>query len=129
MVIINRSIEETTQYLEPYKNSCLSEKEFETFVRKFFSLLREKITFWRLLSQLLLQKDVREQFLKSKTGPVNTTQVRYTNKSNTFLLLLNKMIADYFTRKKEKHSELLISSRKNMFIILSGFSMDNHNQD
>ena len=105
MAIINRSIEETSQYLEPYKNNYLSEMEFETIVRKFFSLLREKITFWRLLSQLLLQKDVREQFLKSKTGSVNTTQVMFTNRSNTFLLHLNKMIADYFARKKNKSTD------------------------
>jgi AcrR family transcriptional regulator len=117
IAIINRSIEEISQYLPPDKYSCLSEMEFETFVRKFFSLLREKITFWRLLSQLLLQKDVREQFLKSKTGSVSSTQVMYTNRSNTFLLLLKKMITDYFTMKKERSpADYDADLEMNMFI-------------
>ena len=117
MAIINRSMEEISQYLGPDKNSFLSEKEFETFIRKFFSLLKEKITFWRLLSQLLLQKDVREQFLKSKTGSVKSTQVMYTNRSNTFLLLLSNMITDYFDRKKDrKPADYDPDLEMNMFI-------------
>lgn len=102
MAIINRSIEEISPYLKPHEIRYFSEKEFEAFVRKFFSLFREKISFWSLLSQLLLQKDIRKQFLKSKTGSVNTIQVMYTNRSNAFLLLLSNMIADYFARKKDR---------------------------
>jgi len=124
MAIINRSMEEISQYLGPDKNSFLSEKEFETFIRKFFSLLKEKITFWRLLSQLLLQKDVREQFLKSKTGSVKSTQVMYTNRSNTFLLLLSNMITDYFDRKKDrKPADYDPDLEMNMFIYtIEGFA-------
>ena len=124
MAIINRSMEEISQYLGPDKNSFLSEKEFETFIRNFFSLLKEKITFWRLLSQLLLQKDVREQFLKSKTGSVKSTQVMYTNRSNTFLLLLSNMITDYFDRKKDrKPADYDPDLEMNMFIYtIEGFA-------
>jgi len=124
MAIINRFMEEISQYLGPDKNSFLSEKEFETFIRKFFSLLKEKITFWRLLSQLLLQKDVREQFLKSKTGSVKSTQVMYTNRSNTFLLLLSNMITDYFDRKKDrKPADYDPDLEMNMFIYtIEGFA-------
>ena len=124
MAVINRSMEEISQYLGPDKNSFLSEKEFETFIRKFFSLLKEKITFWRLLSQLLLQKDVREQFLKSKTGSVKSTQVMYTNRSNTFLLLLSNMITDYFDRKKDrKPADYDPDLEMNMFIYtIEGFA-------
>ena len=131
MAIINRSIEETSQYLEPHKISYFSEKEFEALIRKFFSLLREKITFWRLLSQLLLQKDVRKQFLKSKTSSVNTTQVMYTNRSNTFLLLLSKMIADYFARKKDRSpADYDPDLEMNMFIYtIEGLARITINQD
>jgi AcrR family transcriptional regulator len=102
ITIINRSIDDITRYFDPDNDGYLSEEEFELFIRKMFSLLREKISFWRLLSQLLVQKDVREQFLKSKPSAVNSVQVMYTNRSNTFLALVSKMISEYFARKKEK---------------------------
>jgi AcrR family transcriptional regulator len=102
IAIINRSIEEISQYFDPDKDGFLSEEEFELLIRKLFSILREKIDFWRLFSQLLIQKDVRDQFLKSDPGHINSVQVMYTNRSNTFLALLSKMITDYFERKKDR---------------------------
>ena len=124
ITIINRSIDDITRYFDPDRDGCLSEEEFELFIRKLFSLLREKITFWRLLSQLLVQKDVREQFLKSKPASVNSVQVMYTNRSNTFLALVTKMITEYFTRKKErKAADYDPDLEMNMFIYtIEGFA-------
>jgi AcrR family transcriptional regulator len=102
MAIINRSIEEISHSIDHDRDGSLSEEKFELFVRKLFSLLPEKITFWRLLSQLLIQKDVREQFLKLQHGSVTPVQVMYTNRSNTFLILVSNMINEYFARKKER---------------------------
>ena len=100
--IINRSLAEISKYFDPDNDGYLSEDEFEFFIRKLFSILREKISFWRLLSQLFLQKDVRDQLLKSFSGHVSSTQVMYTNRNNTFLSLVTKMIKDYFIRKKNR---------------------------
>lgn len=102
MAIINKSIEEISRYFDPNKDGYISEEEFEIFIRKLFSILREKINFWRLFSQLMIQKDVRAQFLKSNTSRVNSSQVMYTNRSNTFLALVSKMISEYFISKKNR---------------------------
>jgi AcrR family transcriptional regulator len=131
ITIINRSIDDITRYFDPDRVGYLSEEEFELFIRKMFSLLREKITFWRLLSQLLVQKDVREQFLKSKPASVNSVQVMYTNRSNTFLALVSKMITEYFIRKKErKPADYDPGLEMNMFIYtIEGFARISIYQD
>ena len=103
--IINRSLTEISKYFDPDNDGYLSEEEFELFIRKLFSILREKISFWRLFSQLIMQKDVRDQLLKSFSGHVSSTQVMYTNRNNTFLALVTKMIKDYFIRKKNRKPE------------------------
>jgi AcrR family transcriptional regulator len=100
--IINRSIGEISHYFDPDKDGYLSEDKFELFIRKLFSILREKISFWRLFSQLLIQKDVRDQFLKTNTGQVNSDHIMYTNRSNKFLALVSKLISEYFVRKKDR---------------------------
>jgi AcrR family transcriptional regulator len=100
--IINRSIDEISHYFDPDKDGLLSEDEFELFIRKYFFLLRNKLSFWRLYFQLLLQKDVRDQFLKSFPGPVNSVESVFINNNNTFLGLASKMIMEYFIRKKER---------------------------
>jgi AcrR family transcriptional regulator len=100
--IINRSMNEISKYFDPDNDGYLSEEEFELFIRKLFSILREKISFWRLFSQLIIQKDVRDQLLKSYSGHVSTTQIMYTNRNNIFLALVSKMITEYFTRKKAR---------------------------
>jgi AcrR family transcriptional regulator len=99
--IINRSMEEISRYFDPDKDGYLSQEEFELFIRKLFSMLRENITFWRLFSQLLIQKDVRDQFLKSDPGSLSSVQIMYINRNNAFLSLVNKMIREYFIRKKD----------------------------
>lgn len=100
--IINRSLSEISKYFDPDNDGYLSEEEFEFFIRKLFLILREKISFWRLFSQLMMQKDVRDQLLKSFSGHVSSTQVMYTNQNNTFLALVIKIVKDYFIRKKNR---------------------------
>jgi len=100
--IIERSMEEIANYFDPDKDGYLSEEEFELFIRKLFHLLREKLSFWRLFFQLLIQKDVRDQFLKSFFGPLDPVQDIYSNNSNTFLALVIKMFTEYFIRKKNR---------------------------
>lgn len=103
--IINRSLGEISKYFDPDNDGYLSEEEFELFIRKLFSILRGKISFWRLFSQLIIQKDVRDQFMNSYSSHVSSTQVMYTNRNNTFLTLVSKMISDYFIRKKDRKPE------------------------
>jgi AcrR family transcriptional regulator len=105
ITIINRSMSEISHYFDPDKDGYLSEEEFELFIRKLFSTLRENISFWRLFFQLMIQKDVREQFLKSKPGTVNTIQVMYVNQNNSFLTLVSKMVEEYFIRKKKRNPD------------------------
>jgi len=124
MEIISRSIGEISNYLDPDKDGLLSEEEFELFIRKYFFLLREKLSFWQLYFQLLMQKDVRDQFMKSFPGPVNSVESVYINGNNTFLTLASKMIADYFIRKKERRpSDYDPILDMNMFIYtIEGFA-------
>ena len=128
VAIINRSLGDISRYLDPDKNGYLSEEEFELFIRKLFSILRENISFWRLFFQLMIQKDVREQFLKATPGSVNTDQVMYLNKNNSFLALVSKMIADYFIRKKiKKLADYDPVLDMNMFLYtVEGFAHSNY---
>jgi AcrR family transcriptional regulator len=100
ITIINSSIEEISRNFNPENKGVISEEEFEQFVRKLFQLLRGQIEFWRLLSQILIQKDVRDQFLNTTQGRINSTQIMYTNRHNTLLILLSQMITNYFLNKK-----------------------------
>ena len=100
--IINRSMEEMLEYFDPDHDGFLTEEEFELFIRKIFYVLREKISFWRLFYQFLMQKDVREQFLKEHKGPVNNVQAIYTSNGSSFLTSMVNTLADYFVRKKER---------------------------
>jgi AcrR family transcriptional regulator len=102
ITIINRSMSEISHFFDPDKDGYLSEEEFELFIRKLFTTLRENISFWRLFFQLMIQKDVREQFMKSKPSSVNTVQVMYVNQNNSFLTLVSKMVEEYFIRKKKR---------------------------
>jgi AcrR family transcriptional regulator len=103
--IIERSMGEISRYFDPDKDGYLSEEEFELFIRKTFFLLKEKLSFWRLFFQLLMQRDVRNQFLKSYVGSQGSVRSINNNSSNSFFQKYNKMIADYFIRKKVRKPE------------------------
>ena len=100
--IINRSMNEISQYFDPDRDGVLTEEEFELFIRKVFHLLRQKLSFWRLFYQFLMQKDVRDQFLKNHIGPVKQSGEIYSGTSSTFLINMSRMLSDYFMRKKER---------------------------
>ena len=98
--IINRSMDEMSSDFDPDKDGYFSEEEFELFIRKLFHLLKEKLSFWRLFYQLIVQKDVRDQFFKTYLSPVNSVSEIYLNSSSPFLTNVSKMITEYFNRKK-----------------------------
>jgi AcrR family transcriptional regulator len=125
--IINRSMADISRYFDPDHDGYLTEDEFELFLRKLFNHIRKNLAVWRLFYQLLLQKDVREQFLKSYLGNVNSVQKLYAENNYPFLSMAAIMLKDYFLRKKEKkpagYDPLL---DLNMFIYtLEGFTMVN----
>lgn len=125
--IVNRSLNEIFVHFDPDKDGYLTEDEFEFFIREIFENIRNNLTFWRLFYQLLLQKDVREQFLSSYLGNANSVGQLYTSNISSVLSVFSRMMMDYFIRKKEKkpagYDPLL---DLNMFIYtIEGFAMLN----
>jgi len=123
--IIGKSVTEVFSYFDIDRDGYLSEEEFEFFVRKIAVMLKEKRSFWRLLFQLLMQNEVRDQFMKSFAGPgslVNSGTVNGLSQPASQIL---KMISDYFIRRKNNMNEgydPLVEL--NMFIItLKGYAI------
>jgi len=123
--IIGKSVTEVFSYFDIDRDGYLSEEEFEFFVRKIAVMLKEKRSFWRLLFQLLMQNEVRDQFMKSFAGPgslVNSGTVNGLSQPASQIL---KMISDYFIRRKNNVNEgydPLVEL--NMFIItLKGYAI------
>jgi hypothetical protein len=100
--IIHRSVNEVYKYLDIDRDGYLSEDEFEFFMRKINVLLKEKRYFWRLLMQLLMQNDVREQFLEAFPESDSLIHPGHEPGDNYYPLQMVKMIKDYFVRKKGK---------------------------
>jgi AcrR family transcriptional regulator len=125
--IVNRSMADIFTHFDPDHDGFLSEDEFELFIRMLFTHIRENLSFWRLFYQLLLQKDVREQFLRSHLNSAVSVQDLYTEDPNSMLSMFGKMMQDYFFRKKDRkpvnYDPVL---DLNMFIYtLEGFTMVN----
>jgi len=123
--IIGKSVTEVFSYFDIDRDGYLSEDEFEFFVRKIAVMLKEKRSFWRLLFQLLMQNEVRDQFMKSFAGSgslVNSGTVDSLSQPASQIL---KMISDYFIRRKNNVNEgydPLVEL--NMFIItLKGYAI------
>ena len=123
--IIGKSVTEVFSYFDIDRDGYLSEEEFEFFVRKIAVMLKEKRSFWRLLFQLLMQNEVRDQFMKSFAGPgslVNSGTVNGLSQPASQIL---NMISDYFIRRKNNVNEgydPLVEL--NMFIItLKGYAI------
>ncbi|MFN8241327.1 MAG: TetR/AcrR family transcriptional regulator [Bacteroidales bacterium] len=99
--IIRRSVVDIYGNIDPNGDGIISEDEFEQFIRRFATLLREKRLIWRLFYQLIMQKDVYEIFINSYfvkgtvTWPDSSIQ-------DHFLSNVTSMIKDYFERKKER---------------------------
>jgi len=122
--IIDRTMEDIGRYFDPNNDGFLTEQEFELFIRKLFNVLREKIDFWRLFYQLLMQNEVRQQLMKSTLEPVKNPQDVYSN-SSKFMKVVTEIMVDYFFRKKERKPEDYDPVLEmNMFIYtIEGFAM------
>lgn len=99
--IIHKSVNEVYRYLDINKDGYLSVEEFEFFIRKINVLLKEKRYFWRLLMQLLLQSDVREQFLKAFPESDSLEHPGHEPGDNYYPSKILKMFTDYFHSKRE----------------------------
>jgi len=123
--IIHRSVNEIYKYLDIDRDGYLSEDEFEFFVRKINVLIKEKRYFWRLLMQLLMQNDVREQFLKAFPESDSLIHPGHEPGDNYYPLQMMKMISDYFFRKRERTGKQYDpDSEINMFLItMMGFAL------
>ncbi len=123
--IISKSMDEVAKYFDPDHDGYLSQEEFELFIRKLFLIIREKLSFWRLFYQLLMQKEVRGLLLKFSESPVKSPQQIYSSSGLKFMDDLGDQIMAYFMRKKErKPDDYDPILDMNMFIYtIEGFAM------
>ena len=123
--VISRSMDEITGYFDPNRDGYISEEEFEWFIRKIFTVIREKLQFWRLFYRLLMQKEVRGYMLQFSGGPVNSVNQIYAGSGLKFMREFTGMINDYFMRKKgNKPSDYDPVLDMNLFIYtIEGFAM------
>ncbi|MBN2039155.1 MAG: TetR/AcrR family transcriptional regulator [Spirochaetes bacterium] len=123
--IIDKSIIEIYRYLDINKDGYLSEDEFDFFIRKMHTLFKNKRSFWMLLIQLLVQNDVREQFLTSFPKSDPSSLPDYGSGNNYYPSLILKMFRDYFYSKKEKRVELYDpdGELEMFYITLVGYAM------
>jgi AcrR family transcriptional regulator len=123
--IIDKSVTEVYSYFDTNRDGYLSDEEFEYFIRKINFMLKEKRVFWQLLFQLLMQKEVRMQFLKSFTGADSLIESGFDPEYRHPASSIMKIISDYFIRKKGKMEENYDPSVEiSMFMItLKGFAI------
>lgn len=100
--IIERSVKEVLNYFDTDRDGYLSEEEFEFFVRRIGSLLREKRIFWSLLFQILMQSEVREHFLSSFVGASSLESSGINPAQDMPAAQIMRVITDYFVRKGER---------------------------
>lgn len=99
--IVHKSVNEIYHHFDIDMDGYLSANELEIFIRKLDQMLKEKKSFWRLLFQLLSQKDVRDQFLNAFTEPDSLLHPGHEPGDNYYPGKMIKMITEYFKRKKE----------------------------
>jgi AcrR family transcriptional regulator len=123
--IIHKSVNEVYKYLDIDRDGYLSEKEFEYFLRKITVLLKEKRYFWRLLMQLLMQNDAREQLLGAFPESDSLIHPGHEPGDNFYPVQMMNMISGYFQRKGERIGTQYDSDGEfNMFLItMMGFAM------
>ena len=123
--IIGKSVSEIYNYFDLNRDGYLTEEEFEFFIRKLGRILNEKQTFWRLFFQVLMQNEVREQFLNSFLGTESMVRSGKELKNGIFISNIMKMITEYFVRKKEtRGGDYDPYLEMNMFLLtLKGFAI------
>jgi len=97
--IIDRSVAEIYLYLDVDRDGFLTEEEFELFIRKLFTILIKKKSFWQLFSQLMVQKDVLDNYLKRySVKNIKGGSVR-SNDTEVFISDILKLFSEYFARR------------------------------
>lgn len=102
--IIRQSVSEVNNYLDINLDGRLDENEFEGFVRKLSTVLKENKPFWRLLFQLLLQQEVRESIRDFVSLDYSADSSDAAPGDGRLLSGSLRLILDYFHRKKETQS-------------------------
>ena len=123
--IIEKSVSELYDYFDVNRDGYLTQEEFEFFIRKAARVLNEKQPFWRLFFQVLLQNEVRINFMNSFLGTESLITFPQSFSKESFISQIMRIITDYFIRKKtsrgpdyDPYLEL------NMFLItLKGFAI------
>ena len=100
--IIEKSVAEVYTYFDTNRDNFLTEEEFEYFIRKAARLINEKQSFWRLFFQVLLQKEVREQFMANFLGTESLLRAGSDLKNADFISRIMIVLTDYFERKKQR---------------------------
>lgn len=123
--IIHRSIKEAYSYFDINNDGFLSEEEFEFFIRQISLMYMEKKAFWRLFIQLLIQKEVRETFMRFYLSGPSSENPLVNVKPGLLVTDVMNIITDYFVRKKErKGPDYDPFLELNMFIItIKGFAI------
>lgn len=104
--IIDRSISEMYLHFDADRDGFLSEEEFELFIRKLFMLLKEKKSFWQLFLQLMIQKDVMDNYLKRYSDKTGAKGSMESNDTKAFISDVVKVFSDYFFRRKPHRSKM-----------------------
>ena len=119
--IVHKSVNEVYHNLDIDRDGYLSNEEFENFIRKLDKMLKEKKYFWQLLFQLIVQNDVREQFLRAFPETDSLIHPGHEPGDTNYPWQILKMIRDYFTRKKGTNDpETEISM---FYISMAGFAV------
>jgi AcrR family transcriptional regulator len=123
--IIHRSVQEAYLYFDLDNDGYLSEDEFDFFVRRISLMYKEKKTFWRLFTQLMMQDEVRDLFQKLYIDQGGGDHAVSEIKPGFSVTDIIKMLSDYFMRKKErKGPDYDPYLDMNMFIIsMKGFAI------
>ncbi|MGQ9619975.1 MAG: TetR/AcrR family transcriptional regulator [Bacteroidales bacterium] len=99
--IIEKSVREIYKYFDINHDGFLTGEEFEYFIRKIYRTLKEKKIFWRLFFQILMQKEVREQYVNLVKAADQFTEIKGDSISGLENYIL-RVLTDYFKRKKGK---------------------------
>lgn len=123
--IIDRSVSEIYLYFDADRDGILTGDEFEIFIRKFFTLLKEKRSFWQLFFQLMMQKDVMESYLQLYSGKETSSGKIPVKQSPAFISGIERMFKDYFVRRKpSRHADYDAVVEMNMCInTIKGFAL------
>lgn len=95
--IMNRSVAEIYEYLNPDHDSHLTPEEFEMFIRKVFMVLHEKRQFWKLLFRIMMQPGVYERLFGEASGSMNISGRPFREYTDNMMMLL----VGYFRKKGE----------------------------